>query len=128
MFTYDVTTDRGEVRLLIPDRLATQYMYEDAEIDYFLAAEDSIKEATALALETMASDEAYVQKVITLMDLSTNGPATAKALMDRAATLRAQAVAEAEDALGDDEFTYAEWLLTNFNAREFFAKESLRDG
>jgi len=128
VFTYDVTTDRGEVRLLIPDRLATQYMYEDAEIDYFLAAEDSIKEATALALETMASDEAYVQKVITLMDLSTNGPATAKALMDRAATLRAQAVAEAEDALGDDEFTYAEWLLTNFNAREFFAKESLRDG
>ena len=128
MLTYDVTTDRGKVRLLIPDRLATQYMYEDAEIDYFLAAEDSIKEATALALETMASDEAYVQKVITLMDLSTNGPATAKALMDRAATLRAQAVAEAEDALGDDEFTYAEWLLTNFNAREFFAKESLRDG
>jgi len=128
VFTYDVTTDRGKVRLLIPDRLATQYMYEDAEIDYFLAAEDSIKEATALALETMASDEAYVQKVITLMDLSTNGPATAKALMDRAATLRAQAVAEAEDALGDDEFTYAEWLLTNFNAREFFAKESLRDG
>ena len=127
-FTYDVATDRGKVRLLVPDRLVSQYMYEDAEIDYFLAAEDSIKEAAALALETMASDEAYVQKAITLMDLTTNGPATAKALMDRAATLRAQADKETEDALGDDEFLYAEWLVNDFSLREFINKEALRDG
>ena len=41
-FTYDIATDRGKVRLLIPDRLATQYMFEDDEIDWFLTAESTV--------------------------------------------------------------------------------------
>ena len=128
-FTYAIATDRGKVRLLIPDRLATQYMFEDDEIDWFLTAEGSvIKKAAALALETMASDEAYVQKFIKLMDLSTNGPAVADALMKRAGLLRAQADAEAEDALGDDEFTYAEWVVNDFSGWERLDKEALRSG
>ena len=128
-FTYAIGTDRGKVRLLIPDRLATQYMFEDDEIDWFLTAESSVvKQAAALALETMASDEAYVQKAIKLMDLSTNGPAVAEALLKRAAMLRAQADAEAEDALGDDEFDYAEWVTNDFSGWERLDKEALRSG
>ena len=128
-FTYAIGTDRGKVRLLIPDRLASQYMFEDDEIDWFLTAESSVvKKAAALALETMASDEAYVQKVIKLMDLSTNGPAVADALLKRAAVLRAQADAEAEDALGADEFDYAEWVTNDFSGWERLDKEALRSG
>jgi len=128
-FTYAIGTDRGKVRLLIPDRLATQYMFEDDEIDWFLTAESSVvKQAAALALETMASDEAYVQKAIKLMDLSTNGPAVADALLKRAAMLRTQADEEAEDALGDDEFDYAEWVTNDFSGWERLDKEALRSG
>ena len=129
-FTYAIGTDRGKVRLLIPDRSAAPlYMFEDDEIDWFLTAEGSvIKKAAALALETMASDEAYVQKFITLMDLSTTGPAVADALMKRAGLLRAQTDAEAEDALGDDEFTYAEWVVNDFSGWERLDKEALRSG
>ena len=124
-FTYDITTDRGKVRLLIPDRTATQYLFEDDEIDYFLAAEGSvIKRAAALGLETMAADEAYVQKVIKLMDLSTNGAATAEALLKRAALLRQQADDE-EDATTAP-FDWAEWALDAFSARELLDKEALR--
>ncbi|MCX6024018.1 MAG: hypothetical protein NTZ05_20260, partial [Chloroflexi bacterium] len=88
-FAYDVTTDRGKVRLLIPDRdtatVANQF-FTDAEIDAFLSMEgDNVKRAAASGLETMASNEAYVQKVIKLLDISTNGPATAASLLARAA-------------------------------------------
>ena len=76
----------------------------------------------------MASDEVYVQKAIKLMDLSTNGPAVADALLKRAAALRAQADVAAEDALGDDEFTYAEWVVNDFSGREYLDKEALRSG
>lgn len=93
MFTYDVTTPVGQVRLLIPDRSAEAHMFEDEELAAFLALEGSVRCAAALALETMAANEAYVQKAIRLLDLSTNGPATAAALLQRAAALRAQQAA-----------------------------------
>jgi len=124
-FTYDITTDRGKVRLLIPDRTAAQYLFEDAEIDYFLSAEGSvIKKAAALGLETMAADEAYVQKVITLMDLSTNGAQTADALLKRAKLLRDQADEELDATTSP--FDWAEWIVNDFSAREYLDKEALR--
>ena len=124
MFTYDITTDRGKVRLLIPDRTAAQYLFEDDEIDYFLTAEGNvIKKAAALGLETMAADEAYVQKVIKSMDLSTNGAATAEALLKRAALLREQAAAN----IAGGPFDWAEMVVTDFNARECVYNEALRD-
>jgi len=126
-FTYDVTTDRGKVRLLVPDKDASDYFFEDDEIDYFITLESTLKDAAALALETLASDEAYVQKVIKLMDLSTNGAETARALLSRAALLRAQADKDAEDALGDDEFDIAEWVVNDFSGWERVEKEALRD-
>ena len=139
-FTYDLTTDVGKVRMLIPDRVAPTYteggavttgypFFEDEEITALLTMESNVvKDAAALALETMASDEAFVQKVIRLMDLSTNGAATAAALMARAARLREQADAEEAASTTTAEFDWAELVYNDFSSRERIDKEALRDG
>lgn len=132
-FTYDLTTDVGKVRLLIPDRNVqayddgdtSQWFFEDEEIEALLTMEgDNVKRAAALALETIASDEAYVQKAIRLMDLQTNGAQTAASLMARAAELRKQADKEEEGAY--DEWDYAEWVVNDFSGRERVEKGWLR--
>jgi hypothetical protein len=115
--------------MLVPDRAIDSYFFDDSEIDAFLTMEgDTVKKAAALALEIMASDEAYVQKAIRLMDLTTNGPATAAALMSRAKLLRDQADAEAAAASTVGEFDIAEWVVNDFSGRERVEKEALRDG
>lgn len=112
--------------MLVPDRNVAAYFFEDAEITAMLTLEaDDVRCGAALCLETMASDEAYVQKVIKLLELSTNGPQTAKALMDRAARLREQALAAALAA--EDEFDWAEMVVNDFSARERINAEALRD-
>lgn len=126
-FTYDTSTDTGKVRLLIPDAKAAAYMFEDAEIAVFLELEDGrIKRGAALALETMASSEAYTQKAIKLLDLSTDGPKVAAELRARAAALREQdaadalAVQEAADAAnGYAGFEVAEWPLGPASHRDY---------
>lgn len=127
-YTYDLGTYSGQVRLLIPDRVEADAFFTDEEIDAFLSMEgDNVKRATALALETMASNEAYVQKVIRLMELQTNGAQTAKALMDRAAALRKQA--DDEEPYDDGEaFDIAEWVNDDFSGRERLLKQALRQG
>lgn len=124
-FTYDTTTDTGKIRLLIFDTDSTNYVFEDAELAVFYDIEgDSLKRAAALALETMASNEAFVQKVITLMDLRTDGAATARALLARADKLRSQA--DDEEYAADGAFEFAEWVVDDFSARERLAKQVLR--
>ena len=55
-FTYDVTTDRGKVRLLIGDTDAADYQFEDAEIDAFLTmASSSLLLAASYAIESWAA-------------------------------------------------------------------------
>ena len=55
-FNYDLTTDRGKVRLLIGDTVDAGHQFEDAEIDVFLAmAGGSILIAAAYALEAWAA-------------------------------------------------------------------------
>jgi len=120
-FTYDVTTNRGRVRLLIADTDATSYIFEDAEIDAFLTMQGSVVFLSAAqALEVMAVNELMVLKVIKLLDLTTNGAAMAKALNDKATALRKQV---------DDEvdFDWAEMALDAFSYREIVEKEALRD-
>ncbi len=96
VFTYDLTTDSSRVRLLINDRVETGAFFDDSEIAAFLQLEENtVFRAAALALETIASDEALVQKVIRLQDLTTDGAKTARVLLERAAVLRT-AAAEAE--------------------------------
>lgn len=122
-FTYDLSTDAGKVRLLIPDNKAASYIFEDDEIDLFLALEGGIKKATAMALETIASNEVLVLKVIKLLDVQTDGAKVSDALLKRAALLRSQAE---DDALADgDGFDIAEMVVDDFTQRERWCKQSL---
>lgn len=124
-FTYDPTTERGKVRLMIPDRSEASMFFNDEEIDTFLAIEDGVQRAAALALETMASDQAMVLKVIRVTDLSTDGRAVSQALLERAARLRSQA--DLADAAEDGgAFDVAEWSVSPFAEREIRVNDMLR--
>lgn len=125
-FTYVLSTDRGKVRLMIPDRTASDPIFDDDEIDAFLTIEGgNIKRATAMALETIAADQVLVLKVITLMDLRTDGAAVSRELLKRAADLRSQAEAdEASDEGGA--FDIAEMVVDPFTERERTWKEMQR--
>ena len=93
------------VRLLIPDNDSDNQVFEDYEIESFIDLEASLKESAALALETIASNEAMVSKKFSNQDLSTDGPAVAASLLARAKGLREQARAEREaEATAEAEF------------------------
>lgn len=127
-FDYDVTTPTGKVRMNIPDKDAATAFWTDEEIQALLTQEgDNVKRATAAALEAMASNEAYVQKVVRLMDISTDGARVSSALLERADKLRAQAD---EEEAGEDggALDVAEFGYDDFSRRERVAKEALRDG
>ena len=115
-FTYLLNTNSGLVRLLIPDNNLSSYMFEDDEIEAFLTLEGGVKRAAAMALETIASNEALVLKAITLMDLSTDGPKVSDALLKRADLLRKQADLDGEIAGGG--WDIAELVYDPFGYRE----------
>lgn len=140
MFTYDLqspdalTKTRSQVRLLIPDRVAAAPLFQDDELDGFLAIEaDNLKCAAALALETISSDEALVQKVMKTQLIETDGAKTAGVLLRRAEELRsqatkaAQAVADADDD-GSGYFEIAEVVHDPFSYRDRVWNEELRHG
>lgn len=125
-FTYDLSSSEGQIRLLIMDTNPAAYVFEDAELSAFLSLEGaSVRKGAALALETLASNEAFVLKVIQLLDLKTDGAKTADALMKRAAALRKQAD---DDELAEEggAFDIAEWVVDDFSGRERLDKEWLR--
>ena len=131
-FTYDITTDRGRVRLLCTDTdvaggAPAQY-FQDDEIDFFLTAmSGSVLRAAAIALLTIAAQEVLLMKRIRLLDLSTDGPAEARALRELADVYQEKAtLAEAADAGGT--FDYAEMVTDEFTAEERRNKEYLRSG
>jgi hypothetical protein len=127
-FSYDLNTDVGKVRLLIMDNQSTAYLFEDGELSAFLLMEgDVVRRGAALALETMASNEAYVSKRIEILDLKTDGPAVAASLLKRAGELRSQADRD-EQAEEGGAFDIAEWVVDDFSGRERLAKEWLRGG
>lgn len=126
-YTYDLSTDVGKLRLLLPDSNAAAYVFEDADLEAFLSIEgDSLKRATALALETIASNEAMTLKVIRILDLQTDGAKTSDALLKRAGLLRSQAAdEEAGDGMGWD---VAEMVVDDFTWRERLLKQAQRVG
>lgn len=121
-FTFNLANDIGKTRLLIPDTNATAHFFEDEDLTALLAMEGGrVKRGAALALETMASSEAYTQKAIRLLDLSTDGPKVAAELRARAAALRAQdkdAQTEEGTAAGEAGFEIAEWPLGAASLRD----------
>ena len=130
-FTYDLTTDRGKVRLIIDDKdtvtVANQFFTDD-EIDCFLTLADDldgddVRHASAMALDTWASNQALVLKKVTLLDVNTDGPAVAKAMREHAALLREQAYMTSTDA----GFEIAEMALGHFSWREQVENEAIED-
>lgn len=104
---YNPGTKAGRVRLLISDVSDTDPVLTDSEIDAFLDMEGGVvKLAAAQALDSIASNEALVSKVIRTQDVATDGAKVAEVLHKRAAALRDQAKAEAE-AAGDDATGFA---------------------
>lgn len=126
-YSYLPTTDIGKVRMLVPDRVEASAIFSDEEIQAYLDMNDSnVRRAAAEALETIASDEAMTLKVITTLDLSTNGASTSDALLKRAALLRQQA----DDADASEDggmFDYAEMTPNAFTKRERVVNQALRD-
>lgn len=124
-FTYDPTTNIGRVRRTIPDKDESNAFWTDAEIESFLADEDnSWRRATALALETMASDDLLVLKVVKVQNIETNTDRMMLALLKRAQKLRDDAVVE--EANAGDAFEVAEVIVTDFQLRERIMGQALR--
>lgn len=113
--------DLDNVRLLISDvggESGTDFIFEDSDIDNFLAMESHVYRASALALRTLATNEALVQKRISYLGLSTDGPAVAKALLQAATELEGRADVAGEDDvlpevinMGDSPFTQRDLRL-----------------
>jgi len=121
-FSYNPTavTARDRVRLLIPDRVTPDHIYEDEELDALLDLEDDVWSAAAAALESMASDQAMVLKVMKLLDVSTDGARVSDALLARAEKLREHSAATVPS------FDWAEMVVNDFSARERLWAEALR--
>lgn len=128
MFSYDPSLNIGKVRLRISDKYSDDYIFEDEEILSFLFDEDdNWRKAAALALETIATSEVYIQKVIKILNLSTDGAKVAAELRAQAKELRAQAAALATT---DDDglFDVAEWNIPPFNYGTIVINDRLRTG
>ena len=91
-FTYQIndlaTNDVTKLRLLINDTVDAGHIFEDEELTAFLAMEGNVALAAARALEVIASNEVLVQKRIKTLELSTDGPAEAEALLKIAKSYR----------------------------------------
>lgn len=122
----DYTTDVAKVRLLISDIDDTQQIFNDPAISAFLsmALDGNVKRAAAQALLVMATNEVLVQKRIKLLDLSTDGPAEAQALLSLAKQYREEADSEEIDGA----FDWAEQINTPAQYDELLYKGRLRNG
>lgn len=121
-FSYELATDVGKIRLLLSDTVQADAYFTDEEISTFLTLEaSSVKRAAALGLETIASNEALVLKVIKTLDLETDGAEVAKALREHAQDLRDQADE------GEDGWDIAELVYDDFTYRERLEKQMQRE-
>lgn len=118
-------TPTDQVRLLIPDTDSSAELLSDEQIEELLTIEgDSVKLATALALEVIASSEAMVSKKIRTQDLQTDGPAVAKELRERAAVLRATVQASLDDEDNATTFAVGDFVYATTAAEELAEAEA----
>lgn len=89
-----------QIRLLTGDKAADDYIFTDDEMESFLELNNgNVYYAAADALDAIAANAAYTLKVLTILDVTTNGQATAEAIRASAAALRAKADADAANAI-----------------------------
>ena len=88
------------VRLLTGDKTADDYIFTDDEMESFIElSSGNVYYAAADALDAIAANAAYTLKVLTILDVTTNGQATAEAIRASAAALRAKADADAANTI-----------------------------
>jgi hypothetical protein len=124
MYTYDhlVTSNLNDVRLIIADTDSTNPQFQDEQISRFLGITGTnVLRAAAMALTVIASNESMVQKQVSLLGLSTNGPAVAADLRKHAAWLMEQA--EYYEAQAGGAFDVAEQVVDVFTFRERVIKQ-----
>lgn len=127
-YTPGSSEDADFVRLLSTDTIATRPLFSDEEIGAFLALEgNNVRYAAAQALDTIASNQALLQKAVELPDLKTDGAKLAKELRERATALRAQADASSADDT-DINFDWAEMVTGPFSERERLYAQYQRGG
>jgi len=124
----DLSTDRGKVRLLIQDDNETYEFFTDAKIDCFITLAgdldgDAVFNASAIALESWASNQVLILKVVTLLDVETDGAKVSAEMRARAASLRADAITSSSDA----GFEVAEMALGHWSWVEQTVNEALDD-
>jgi hypothetical protein len=128
VYTYNLGTAVGQMRLLIPDRGAPgqfdiwsadgKLIFTDEELQAFLDQEGNVvKAGCALALEVIGSDEALVLKVMRQLDFETDGAKLSDALLARAVKLREQAAIGTTDDPGDD-FDWSHFPTKGYYIRE----------
>jgi hypothetical protein len=130
-WTYDLITDVGQARLIMPDRAigatntAGDAIYSDEEWQGFLALEGGdVRMAAALGLETAASDTVLLMKVIQLGVFRIEGDRPASALLKRATMLREQS--SAADAAEGGLVDFAELVLDPASERQRIWNQALR--
>jgi hypothetical protein len=89
-----IVSDKNRVRLMISDvggMDGDSFLFSDSEIETFLELRgDNVNRAAALALRTIAGNEAQVSKRIKFLELQTDGPGVAAELRALADTYEAQ--------------------------------------
>ena len=123
--SYDLATNVGKVRLLIPDRDQATPVFQDEEITALLGLEGGVHRAAALGLETIASDTAATLRVTRTLGLDVDGAKASDALLKRAAELRKQA--DDADARDGGLFDWAEFGVDDFSIRERLRNQALRE-
>ncbi len=119
---YDPSTDLGKVRLLLTDTRADMAQFQDEEIQAFLdMTNQNLFLAAAMGLDTLAANEALVQKRIETLSLKTDGPAVAKALRELANSYR-------ERVDKDSGFETVEINSGGWSAQQIYENSILRQG
>lgn len=120
----DLSTDVGQFRLIVPDRDEANFVFTDDEVSAFISLEGDVRRAAALALETIASDNAMMLRYTQVLGLTVDGTRTSDALLKRAVALREQAN-QADDREGGA-WDIATMDLDPFTRREILIDAALR--
>jgi hypothetical protein len=128
---YTINPDLGVISFVVAPVVAanvvvtyTWSILSDADVQIFIDLQPDVRLCAADVLDTIASSEVLVSKVITILDLTTNGDKVAATLRAHAQELRlivAKALAEL-----DGGFDVVEQVMSDFAARERALNEALR--
>ena len=119
-FSYDVATDIGMVRLIVPGETdQATALFADSEITALLGLYSDIRLTAAAALDILASSIAKVRQKITLLGLSIDGPAMAASIREQAKALR-------DRVDNEPYFDSAEMVHNAFAERERYLRQWMR--